>query len=106
MAVLGSLWDDDGMILWQVVDDRTNKGLNVQWIPPKPSTASKSGEIFRGAGGHNLPASGERTVTGQTITKTMNQVYLDEEKAFVKINKRGRSRNSDGIATCGCLTCG
>ena len=78
----------------------------MQWIPLKPSTASKSGEIFRGAEGHTLPATGERTVTGQTITKTGNQVFLGEEKAFVKINNWSRSRNSDRITTCGCLTCG
>ena len=67
-TVLGSLWDDDNdMILGQVADDRTRKGMvkttavvdsgaeanalpEMQWIPLKPSSASKSGKIFRGVG--------------------------------------------------------
>ena len=69
-TVLGSLWDDENdMILGQVADDRTRKGMvrisavvdsgaesnalpdnMMQWIPLKPSSASKSGKIFRGAG--------------------------------------------------------
>ena len=69
-TVLGSLWDgDNDMILEQVADDRTRKGMvkisevvdsgaeanahpenMMQWIPLKPSSASKSGKIFRGAG--------------------------------------------------------
>ena len=68
--VLGSLREDDNdMILGQVLDDRTNKGMvkisavvdsgaeantlpenMMQWIPLKPSSASKSGKIFRDAG--------------------------------------------------------
>ena len=103
------------MILGQVTDDRTMKGkVNIsavvesgaeanalpenmmQWIPLKPSSASKSGKIFRGAGGDPIPARGERSVTGRTeegqsrrivwekrpllsvakITKAGNQVYL------------------------------
>ena len=64
--VLGSLWDDDkDMILGQVADDPTKKGMvtisavvdsgaeanaprenMMQWIPLKPSSASKSGKIF------------------------------------------------------------
>ena len=71
-TVLGSLWDEDNdMILGQVVDDRTRKGIvkifavvdsgakenalpedMMQWIPLKPSSASKSGKIFRCAGGN------------------------------------------------------
>ena len=82
-TVLGSLWDDDNdMILGQVADDRTEKGLvkisavvdsgaeanalpenMMQWIPLKPSSASKSGKIFRGAGGDPIPARGERSMT-------------------------------------------
>ena len=70
-TVLGSLWDDDNdMMLGQVADDRTRKGMvkisavvdsgaeanalpenMMQWLPLKPSSASKSGKIFRGAGG-------------------------------------------------------
>ena len=38
----------------------------VQWIPLKPSSASKSGKIFRGAGRHPIPSRGERWVTGRT----------------------------------------
>ena len=75
-TVLGSLWDDDNdMILGQVADDRTKKRMvkisavvdsgaeanallenMMQWIPLKPSSASKSGKIFRGAGGDPIPA--------------------------------------------------
>ena len=136
-TVLGSLWDDDNdMILGQVADDRTRKGMvkisavvdsgaeanalpenMMQWIPLKPSSASKSGKIFRGAGGDPIPARGERSVTGRTeegqsrrivwevcpvkrpllsvakITKAGNQVYLGEDKAFVKNNKTGQITN-------------
>ena len=77
-TVLGSLWDDDNdMILVQVADDRTRKGMvkisavvdsgaeanalpEMQWIPLKPSSASKSGKIFRGAGGDSIPARGRK----------------------------------------------
>ena len=38
----------------------------MQWIPLKPSSTSKSGKIFRGAGGDPIPARGERSVTGGT----------------------------------------
>ena len=85
-TVLGSLWDDDNdMVLEQVADDRTKKGMvkisadvesgaeanalpenMMQWIPMKPSSASKSGKIFRGAGGDPILARGERSVTGRT----------------------------------------
>ena len=89
----------------------------MQWIPLKPSSASKSGKIFRGAGGDSIPARGERSVTSRTeegqgrrivwevcpvkrpllsvakITKAGNQVYLAEDKAFVKNNKTGRITN-------------
>ena len=86
-TVLGSLLDDDkDMILGQVADDRTRKGMvkifavvdsgsaeanalpenMMQWIPLKPSLASKSGKIFRGAGGDPIPARAERSVTGRT----------------------------------------
>ena len=63
------------MILRQVADDRTKKGMvkisavvdsgaeanalpenMIQWIPLKPSSASKSGQIFRGAGRDPTPA--------------------------------------------------
>ena len=63
--------DDNDMILGQVAEDRTWKGMvkisavvdsgaeanalpeNVmQWIPLKPNSASKSGKIFSGAGGY------------------------------------------------------
>ena len=67
---LGSLWDDDNdMILEQVADDRTEKGMvkisavvdcgaeanalpenMMQWIPLKTSSASKSRKIFHGSG--------------------------------------------------------
>ena len=136
-TVLGSLWDDDNdMILGQVADDQTRKGMvkisavvdsgaeanalpenMMQWIPLKRSSASKSGKIFRGAGGDPIPARGERSVTGRTeegqsrrivwevcpvkrpllsvakITKAGNQVYLGEDKAFVKNNKTGQITN-------------
>ena len=69
-VVLRSLWDgDNDMILGQVADDRTWEGMvkisevvdsgaeadalaenMMQWIPLKPSSASKSGKIFRGVG--------------------------------------------------------
>ena len=71
--------DDNDMILCQVADDRTKKGMvkisavvdsgaeaialpknMMQWIPLKPSSSSKSGKIFRGAGGDLIPARGER----------------------------------------------
>ena len=75
-----------------------------------PSSASKSGKIFRGAGGDPIPARGERSVTGRTdegqsrrivwevpvkrpllgvakMTKAGNQVYLGEDKPFIKNNK-------------------
>ena len=124
------------MILGQVADDRTRKGMvkisavvdsgaeanalpenMMQWITLKPSSASKSGKIFRGAGGDPIPARGERSVTGRTeegqsrrivwevcpvkrpllsvakITKAGNQVYLGEGKAFVKNNKTGQITN-------------
>ena len=124
------------MILGQVADDRTKKGLVkisavvdsgaeanalpenlMQWIPLKPSSASKSGKIFRGAGRDPIPARGERSVTGRTdegqsrrigwevcpvkrpllsvakITKAGNQVYLGEDKAFDKNNKTGQITN-------------
>ena len=84
--VLGSLWDDDNdMILGQVADDRSKKGMvkisavvdsgaeanaltenMMQWIPLKPSSASKSAKIFRGAGRDPIPARSERSVTGRT----------------------------------------
>ena len=84
-TVLGSLWDDDNdMILGLVADDQTKKGMvkisahvdsgaeanalrqnMMQWIPLRPSSASKSGKIFRGAGRDPIPARGERSVTGR-----------------------------------------
>ena len=83
-AVLGSLWDyHNVMILAQVADDRTKKGMvkisavvdsraeanalpeNImQWIPLKPSSASRSGKIFRGAGRDPIPPRGERWPNG------------------------------------------
>ena len=85
-TVRGSLWgDDNDMILGQVADDRTRKGMvkisavvdsgaeanalpenMMQWIPLKPISASKSGKIFRGAGRDPILARGERSVTGRT----------------------------------------
>ena len=89
----------------------------MQWIPLKPSSASKSGKIFRGAARYPIPARGERSVTGRTdegqsrrivwevcpvkrpllsvakITKAGNQVYLGEDTAFVKNNKTGQTTN-------------
>ena len=72
------------MIVGQVADDRTKKGMvkisavvdseaeanalpenMMQWTPLKPSSASKSGKIFRAAG-DPIPARGERSVTGRT----------------------------------------
>ena len=135
--VLGSVWDDDNdMILWQVADDRTKKGMvkisavvdcgaeanafpenMVQSIPLKPSSGSKSGKNFRGAGRDPITARGERSVTSRTeegqsrrivwevcpvgrpllsvakITKARNQVYLGEDKAFFKNNKTGQITN-------------
>ena len=78
----------------------------MQWIPLKPSSASKSGKIFRGAARYPIPARGERSVTGRTdegqsrrivwevcpvkrpllsvakITKAGNQVYLGEDNGL------------------------
>ena len=146
-TVLGSLWDDDNdMILGQVADNRTKKGMvkisgavdsgaeanalpenMMQWVPLKPSSASKSGNIFRGR--HPIPARGERSVTGRTEegqsrrivwevcpvnrpllsvaknTKAGHQVYLGEDKAFVKNNKAGQITNLRREHN-GCLTCG
>ena len=89
----------------------------MQWIPLLPSSASKSGKIFRGAEGDPIPARGDRSVTGLTeegqsrrmvwevcpvrrpllsvakITKAGNQVYWGEDKAFVKNNKTGQITN-------------
>ena len=85
-TALGSLWGDDSdMILCKVADERTKKGMvkisavvdsgteanalpenMMQWIPLKPSAASKSGNIFRGAGEDPIPARGARSVTGRT----------------------------------------
>ena len=76
-TVLRSLWDDDNdKILGQVADDRTRKRMvkisvvvdggaeanalpenMMQWIPLKPSSASKSGKIFRGAGERSHPCA-------------------------------------------------
>ena len=124
------------MILGQVADDQSKKGMvkisavvdigaeasalleNVtQWIPLKPSSASKSGKIFRGAGRDPIPARGERSVTGRTdegqsrrivwevcpvkrpllsvakITKAGSQVFLGEDKAFVENNNTGQITN-------------
>ena len=136
-TVLGSLWDDDNdMILGQVADDRTKNGMvkisavvdsgeeanallenMMQWSPLKPSSASKSGKIFRGAEGDPVPARGERLVTCRTdegqsrmtvwdvcpvkrpllrvtkITMTGNQLHLGEDKALVKNNKTGLITN-------------
>ena len=121
------------MILGQVDDERSKKGVlkisavvdsgaeanalpenMMQWIPLKPSSASKSGKIFRGARRDPIPPRGERSVTGRTdegqsrrivwevcpvkrpllsvakITKAGNQVHLDEDKASVKKNKTGQ----------------
>ena len=33
------------------------------WVPLNPSSASKSGKSFRGAGANPVPARGERSVT-------------------------------------------
>ena len=75
-TVLGPPLDDDNdMILGQVADNRTKKGMvkisavvdsgaaanalpenMMQWIPLEPSSASKSGKIFRGAGRDPIPA--------------------------------------------------
>ena len=75
-AMLHAPWDDDNdMVLGKVADDRTKKEMvkisavvdsgaeaNVlpenmmQWIPLKPSSASKSGKIFRGARRDAIPA--------------------------------------------------
>ena len=129
-TVLGSLWDDDNdMILEQVADDRTRKGVvkisavvdsgaeanafpenMMQWIPLKLCSAFKSGR-------RSHPCARERSVTGRTdegqsrtivwevcpvkrpllsvakITKDGNQVYLGEEKAFVKNDKTGQITN-------------
>ena len=86
----------------------------MQWIPLKPSSASKSGKIFRGARGDPIPARCERSVIGRTdegqsrrifwevcpvkrallsiakSSKPGNQVCFGEDKAFVKNNKTGQ----------------
>ena len=66
--------DDNDMILGQVAGHQNRKVMKIsavadrgaeanalpenmmQWIPMKPSSASKSGKIFRGAGG-SLPCA-------------------------------------------------
>ena len=70
------------MILGQIADDHTEKGLvknstvvdsgaganalpenMMMWVPLNPSSASKSGKSVRGAGANPVPARGERSVT-------------------------------------------
>ena len=125
------LWgDDNDMILGQVADDRTKKGMvkisavvdsgaeanalpeiMMQWIPRKPSSASKSGKIFRGAVGDPSlrevrgrwlaertrdrveGSSGEVLLSVAKIRKAGNQVYLGEDQAFVKNIKTGQITN-------------
>ena len=147
-TVLGSLWDDDNdMILEPVADDRRKKGMvkisavvdsgaeanalpenMMQWIPLKPSSASKSGNIFRGAGRDPIPSRGERSVTGRTdegqsrktvwvcpvkrpllsVAKITNagKSTRARTRLLSRTTRRGRSQTSVESATCGCLTCG
>ena len=89
----------------------------MQWIRLKLVSASKSGKIFRDAGRDPIHPRGERSATGRTdegqsrrivwevcpvkrplltvakTTKAGNQVYLGEDKAFVKNNKTGQITN-------------
>ena len=72
------------MILGQVADDQAKKGLvkisadvdsgaeanalpenMMQWIPLKPSSASKPGKIFLVAGRDPIPLRGERSLTSR-----------------------------------------
>ena len=93
-------------------------------IPLKPSSASKSGKIFRGAGGDLIHARGERSVTGRTeegqsrrivwevcpvkrsllsapkIIKAGNQVYSINQ-AVLNVAEHRTSRGNK--ATAGCL---
>ena len=148
-TVLGSLWDDDNdMILGQVADDRTRKGMvkisavvdsgaeanalpEMQWIPLKPSSASKSGKIFRGAGRDPIPARGERSVTDRTDEGKSRRGCLGSLPSEASSPERcqnhqgwkssllvrgqglcqeqqdgGRSQTSVESATFGCSTCG
>ena len=89
------------MILGQVADDRTRKGMvkinavvdsgaeanalpenMMQWIHLKPSSASKSGKIFRGARGDPIPARGERSVTGPTEEGQSRRMVLEVQSAW------------------------
>ena len=136
-TVLGSLWDDDNdMILGQVADDRTRKGMVEdlcscrRWRRGKRASrehdavdsteAEFSLEVRKDLPKHrerSRPCASERSVTGRTeegqsrrivwevcpvnrpllsvakITKAGNQVYLGENKAFVKNNKTGQITN-------------
>ena len=131
------------MILGQVADDRTRKGMvkisavvdsgaeanalpenMMQWIPLKPSSASKSGKIFRGAGEDTIRARGERSATGPTdegqsrrivweacpvkrpllsvakITKAGNQVYLGRGQGFCQEQQDGADQKPPSRAQC------
>ena len=97
----------------------------MQWIPLKPSSASKSGKIFRGAGGDPIPARGERSVTGRTddgqsrrivwdvcpvkrpllsvakITQAGNPSLLGRRQGLLsRTTRQGKSRTSVESATC------
>ena len=115
--VLGSLWDDDNdMILGQVADDRTKKGMvKISAVVEQKQTRLPDYGAVDST--DPIPARGERSVTGRTdegqsrrivrevspvkrpllsvakITKAGNQVYLSEDKAFVKNNKTGQITN-------------
>ena len=82
------------MILGQVADDRAKKemvkisvvvdsGAEANALPGKPSSASKSGRVFRGAEGDPIPPRGERSVTGRTDgTKPKDRVGSLPSEAF------------------------
>ena len=148
--VLGSLWgDDNDMILEQVADDRTKKGMVkisavvdsgaeanalpenlMQCIPLKPSSASKSGKIFRGAGEGPILAQSESrwlaermrdkaagssgkfaqwSVLSWALPKSQSLEIKStwaRTRPLPRTTRQGKSQTSVESATCGCSTCG
>ena len=106
--VLGSLWDgDNDMILEQVADDRTKKGMvkisavvdsgaEANALPGEhdavDSTEAQSSLKARNDLPRRCPVK-RPLLRVAKIKKAGNQVYLGEDKAFVKNNKTGQITN-------------
>ena len=81
----------------------------MQWIPMKLSLASKSGNIFRGAGRDPIPARCERLVTGRTDEGQSRRIVWEVcpvKCPLPSIAKITKKRTKPSSRTCGCLTCG